>query len=188
MKNQFHTELLKHNPIGVAKVFAKYGFEDYLLNDESLNALVRVFGEPAIRDLYNEMNNFEGSDEFFGKLFGKKKGAAQVSGDSASDSAQNTAIASGEEKKTNFFSKFRDAVKGFGQSGVGQALKEKLGIGSREASDQQSMNPPASGSGSKGDPKPEEEKIMGMSKGLFFGLCAVVLVVIVYAVVQSNKK
>lgn len=161
-------------PVQMAKLYVKYGQGQKRLNVQTTEDLAIVYGDDFLDDI-EEVCSFEG-DSFFGKKFRKKKGdAPMVDEEGHPLTEEGDRSGSGDDKKQKraaFFSKAKDwGSKAFAFVKANRAEKEGAN---------QSDN-------SQGGRSADEEKIFGMSKPLFYGLCAVALILIVYAVYFSKK-
>lgn len=153
-------QLHREHPVQMAKLYVKYGIPKARLNVQTTKDLMTVYGDDFMYDIH-KATGFEGTS-FLGKLFKKK--------DKEGVSAAGESSASGEEK-----GKFMDKLRNFG----------KKAFGAYSAIQSQGGNLPAE---AQQYPKPKDEKILGMSKPLFYAVVAVGLILIVYVLTNKNKQ
>lgn len=162
-------------PIQMAKLYVKYGQGHQRLNIQTTEDLATVYGNDFLDDI-EDACSFEG-DSFFGKkLFNRKKkgDAPMVDEDGHPLTEEGDRSGSADDKKIKrqaFFAKAKD----FGGKAFA-FIKANRG-------EQGTSREDNSGDGRTAS----DDKIFGMSKGLFYGLVAVALILIVYAVSTSKK-
>lgn len=141
----------------MARLYVKYGVPRAKLNTQTTMDLMAVYGDRFMYDLH-KATGFEG-DEFFGKIFKKKDKDAAGEGDAQA----------GAENKGGFW----DKAKNFGRKAMGAI------------SSAQAANQAGSGAAAPGPAVPE--KILGMSKPMFYAVCAVALILMIYVITSSKK-
>lgn len=155
--NETITYLHSQFPVQMGKLYVKYGLGKARLSMQTTKDLATVYGDDFIHDL----KRYTGVefDSFFGKkLFGKK----EKDGEQSNEDSESKG-------------KFLDKLKGFGKKALGAYAAAK---GADSAANAAQPTP---------DSPKKDEKILGLSKPLFYAVVAVALILVVYAVSKQNK-
>lgn len=146
-------------PQAMGKLYVKYGLPKAKLSVQTTQDLATVYGDDFIYDLHRS-TGFEGDSFFGGKLFKIFKKKEETEGATSEE---------GGAPKV----KFMDKLRNFGSKAVG-VYSAAQGAPQNMATNQTPVDPKNDG------------KILGLSKPLFYGIVAVGLILIVYALTRPK--